>query len=57
MPLSTIQKMYFSNIVAVSFIGLGNRRKPRPEQVTDKLYHINCCIEDTSPEQDSTSQR
>ena len=30
-------QQYFSYIVAVSFIGRGNQRKP---QVTDKLYHI-----------------
>jgi hypothetical protein len=37
-------QQYFSNIVAVSFIGEGNwstRRKPiELSQVTDKLYHI-----------------
>ena len=34
---------YFSYIMAVSFIGEGNRstlRKPPTRQVTDKLYHI-----------------
>jgi len=34
-------QQYFSYIVAVSFIGGGNRRTRRkPPQVTDKLYHI-----------------
>ena len=34
-------KKYFSYIVAVSFIGVGNWRKlPNPSQVTDKLYCI-----------------
>jgi Ca2+/H+ antiporter len=35
-------QQYFSFIVAVSFIGGGNRRKPQTfnTQVTDKLYHI-----------------
>jgi hypothetical protein len=34
--------LYFSYIVAVSFIGGGNRRKQTTDlsQVTDKLYHI-----------------
>jgi len=39
-------QQYFSYIVAVSFIGGGNRtpgvpgENHRPVQVTDKLYHI-----------------
>jgi hypothetical protein len=42
MPLST---KYFSYIVAVSFIGGGNKAKYREKttdlsQVTDKVYHI-----------------
>ena len=46
-------QQYFSYIVAVSFIGRGNRstrRKPpiQLSQVTDKLYHIKPGIHDTS---------
>jgi hypothetical protein len=34
-------EQYFSYIVAVSFIGGGNQRKPATlSQITDKLYHI-----------------
>jgi hypothetical protein len=32
-------QQYFSYIVAVSFIGEGNQRKPGLKQVTDKLSH------------------
>ena len=51
---------YFSYIVAVSFIGGGNRSTRRKSQT----YHIpltnlitQCCIEYTSPERDSYCQR
>jgi hypothetical protein len=36
-----LNKQYFSNIVAVSFIGGGNREKTTDlSEVSDKLYHI-----------------
>ena len=41
MVLNVTFKKYFRYIVAVSFIGGGNRNIQRkPPQVADKLYHI-----------------
>ena len=53
-------QQYFKYIVAVSFIGGGNRITQKNtndlSQVTNKLYH-KICIDYTSPGQDLNSQR
>jgi hypothetical protein len=44
--------------MVVSFIGGGNRVPGVKSQVTDNLYHsVYCCIDYTSSEWDSKSQR
>ena len=53
-------QQYFSYIVAVSFIGGGNwssRRKPPTCHKSPTNFITKCCIEYTSPEYDSNSQR
>jgi len=43
-PLSTIKKkQYFSDIVAVSFIGGGNRRKPHCKSMTTLSHKVVLC--------------
>jgi hypothetical protein len=44
-------------IVAVNFIGGGNRRKPLTCRNSLKNFITYCCIEFTSPERGSNSQR
>ena len=53
-------QQYFSYIVAVSFIGGGNwstQRKPPTCRKSLTNFITKCCIEYTSPERDSNSQR
>jgi hypothetical protein len=60
-PMSDqFQKLYFSYIAEVSFIGRGNKSMKRKSTTCRKSltnFITYCCMQYTSPEWDSNSQR